>query len=308
VVLPTSSGSLASLASYAAYAHALGMSVMWAMGDQSWWRTPATSTSASGDFHAFSAACGCTQNGALLSFVIRWLASLPGTYGYYAADDSMLASGDGARVASYVAQIKQQDAVHTVLISSANGSQTSTYEGSADMIGAEVYPVTTSSLMPAAANQQAWSGVAQSASTAQRSANRYGKQSAFILQAFTWGDNLSDGQAIGVCSSTDTSSSCYSQLRYPSAAEQLQLRNEVLTHAHPKLILWFSFDRTFGQAGSDTYSIYPTGAVAAARWNGLVSAIQAPMPRAQVARNNVRRPAKGHARRLSHTRRRLRRR
>ena len=56
------------------------------------------------------------------------------------------------------------------------------------------------------------------------------------------------------------------------------MRNEVLTNADPKLIIWFSFYGTYGQTGSDTYSIYPTGADAAARWNGLSEAIQAPLP------------------------------
>ncbi len=162
------------------------MSVMWETGQQGWWQDPTTSNSMTGYYHAFSVACGCTQNGQVLAYMIHWLSALPGTYGYYAADDTMLAPGDGPGVANYIAQIKAQDPSHTVMIGSADQSQTNGYVGAADMIGAEIYPITNSSLMPASANQDTWSGVAQTASDTQSSANRAGKQSAFILQAFTW--------------------------------------------------------------------------------------------------------------------------
>lgn len=301
VVIPAWSGSLNSLATYAAAAHWLGMSVMWETSSQGWWQDPPTSTSMDGEFQAFSAGCGCTQNDQVLAYMIHWLGSLPGTYGYYAADDSMLAPSDAQGVASYVAEIKQQDPVHTVMIGSTDQSQTDQYEHLADMIGAEVYPVTNSSLMPVAANQGMWDSVAQTVIDTQRSANNAGKQSAFILQAFTWGDNLSDGQAIGVCSPSDTQASCYAKLLYPSADEQLQLRNEVLEHAHPRLILWYSFSGTYGQAGDDTYSIYPTGAVAASRWSALSAAIQAPPPSTGSTAKTTRGGPVAHAASLRHS-------
>jgi hypothetical protein len=282
VVIPDG-GSLASLQSYAATAQSLGMSVMWELSNPGWWQDPSTSTSMAGYSSAFAAACGCSQNGQLLAYTVHWLSQLPGTYGYYAADDSMLSPGDQAGVAAYVAEIKQQDPVHTVMIGSADESQTATYQAIPDVIGTEMYPVTTDPLMPLATNQDTWNSMAQWAADAQHSADSAGKQSAFILQAFTWGDNLSDGQTIGACSTTDSQSSCYAKLRYPSSAEQLQLRNEVLENSHPKLILWWSFPGTYGQTGTDTYSIYPTGADAAARWSGLSAAIQAPFPGAGVS-------------------------
>jgi hypothetical protein len=293
VVISASSGSLNSLASYAAAARSLGMSVMWELSDPSWWQNPSTSTSAASSFPAFAAGCGCNQNGPLLAYTIHWLSQLPGTYGYYAADDSMLSPGDQGGVAQYVAQIRQQDPAHTVMIGVADESQGGTYQRIADLIGTEIYPVTTDPLMPASANQDTWDSVAQWASDTQHSANAAGKQSAFILQAFTWGDNLSDGQAIGACTARDSQSSCYSKLRYPSGSEQLKLRNEVLLHAHPKLILWWSFPGTYGQAGTDTYSIYPTGAEASSRWSGLSAAVQAPFPGSKPQSHTSRHPGRG---------------
>jgi hypothetical protein len=317
VVMGAGGASLNSLQAYADAAHALGMSVMWEISNQTWWQDPATSTTGAAYFPAFAAGCGCDENGPLLAYLVHWLSQLPGTYGYYAADDEMLSPGDQGGVASYVSQIKQQDPFHMVMIGSADESQSATYQRIADVIGTDIYPVTMSSLMPLSANQDMWSSVAQTAVDAQQSAYTAGKQSAFILQAFTWGDNLSDGQIIGACSSSDTPPSCYSKLRYPSAAEQLQLRNEILLHARPQLILWWSFPGTYGDVTGDTYSIYPSGAEAAARWSGLEAAIQAPFPqtgagtsahkvRARSARvhpNNKRRNKRRHQRHRRHRRR-----
>jgi hypothetical protein len=277
VVISPSGESPASLAAYAATAHSLGMSVMWELSDPSWWQAPA-STSMDRSYPGFVAACGCTQNGELLAYLVHWLGQQTGTYGYYAADDLVLAAGDRPAMAAYVAEIKQQDPYHTVMIGSANESQTATFQSVPDVIGTEIYPVTTDRMMPVSANQGTWDSLGQWATDAQKSADRAGKQSAFILQAFTWGDNLSDGQIIGGCSASDTQLSCYSKLRYPSAADQLELRNEILLHAHPKLILWWSFPGTYGDVTGDTYSLYPSGGEAAARWSGLAAAVQAPFP------------------------------
>jgi hypothetical protein len=103
-------------------------------------------------------------------------------------------------MAAYVATLKRNDARHTVMISSWSVSQTRQYAGIADVIGQEDYPVTTQSSVASASSR----GVAQLAALAQRQADRVGKSSAFILQAFTWGDNIEDGQAVRVCTPIDT--------------------------------------------------------------------------------------------------------
>ena len=265
VVIPAWGVSLSSLSTYADTAHALGMSVMWMTAGPGpfWWQGASSGTDMAGFFSAFASACGCNQNGPLLAYTIQWLSQLPGTYGYYAADDSMLSAGDQAALAQYVAQIKQQDPNHTVMISSAGESQTTEYQQIPDVIGTEMYPVTTDSLMPVGANQDMWDSIAQWANDAQQSADSAGKQSAFILQAFTWGDNLGDGEAIGACSPSDTPASCAAKLRYPNSSEQLQLRNEALSHAHPKLIIWYSFYATYGAASGSGPAV-ATGLAASA--------------------------------------------
>ena len=187
---------------------------------------------------------------------------------------------DQAGVEAYVSQIKRRDPRRRVLIGSFGLGQAQAYEGIADLVGDEIYPVTNHALLPVGAHQGAWNAIGQTATRAQQIAAAAHKQSAFILQAFTWGDNIDDGTAVGMCSSGETTAACYAALRYPSLGEQLELRNEILLHSHPELILWWSFPGTYGQAGDDTYSIYPTGAQAAFQWAGLATAIRAPMPSA----------------------------
>lgn len=296
VVIDASEGSPSSDASYAAAAQGLGMKVMWEISNPGWWQD----SNLDGQFSGFATACGCSDNSSLLTYMIGFLGEQSGTYGYYAADDTMLGSGDRAGVAAYVSRIKAIDPGHEVLLSSADETQTSQYESIGDMNAAEIYPITTRSLMPASRHPDDWSSVAQWAKDDQGLANSAGKPSAFILQAFSWGDNLDDGSAMGVCTPSMTKQQCWDSFIYPTAGDQLQLRNEILKHAHPKLILWWSFMGTYGQAGGDTYSIYPTGTAAANDWAGLTAAVNAPPPGLTVVHST--RARRHHHRRHHHRR------
>jgi hypothetical protein len=267
--------SLEALSRYAAVAHRVGMSVMWEIGDSNWWQQPPTSDQLGTDHPQFAAACGCTQNRALHTYLVAWLAALPGTYGYYAADDTALRPGDGSAIASYMARIKQLDPNHPAMIGAYSEQQRSGYQSKADLIGQEIYPVTTDPILPRENHRGSWGRVSQIATATQASADRAGTASAFILQAFSWGDNLTDGQAVGVCSASDTIDSCNARLRYPTGAEQLALRDAILRGARPALILWYSFPGTYGSAAPDLISRYPSGAEAGARWAGLSAAIRA---------------------------------
>jgi hypothetical protein len=194
----------------------------------------------------------------------------------------MISPGQGSELAAYSRTIKAADPTDTVMIGS-DPRQGQSNEGAADMLGNEIYPVTSDDLSPASQHLADWASVDQSIEQGQRAATAAGKQSAFILQAFTFGDNLDDGEAVGVCTPSMSQQQCYGKLDYPSAATQLQLRNEVLEHSNAKLILWYSFSQTDGQAGNDTYSTYPTGGTAANRWSGLTAAVNAPYPSSPVA-------------------------
>jgi hypothetical protein len=298
VVMPAMNTSLPGLSSYASYAHSIGMKVMWEISDPGLWESPGGDNE-DNTYSSFSDACNCTVNSQILTYMIKWFAGQPATYGYYAADDSMISPGQGSELTAYSHTIEAADPTDTVMIGS-SPQQGQSNEGAADMLGNEIYPVTNYDLSPASQHLADWESVDQSIEQGQRAATAAGKQSAFILQAFTFGDNLDDGEAVGVCTPSMSQQQCYGKLDYPSAATQLQLRNEVLEHSNAKLILWYSFSQTDGQSGNDTYSTYPTGGTAANRWSGLTAAINAPYsssPVATVARASGKKPGKaGHHR------------
>jgi hypothetical protein len=254
--------SLSQLSAYAADAQNLGMSVMWAINDPGFWGGAWSGSSASNDFPQFSAQCNCTGDNQVLNAMIQWLSALPATYGYYAADDELLTPSERSGLKQYVNEIKSNDPSDMVMVASSQ-SQGTTYSSTGATLGSELYPETTSPLMPYSSNLATWDSVQQSVTQDQNAADNRGTQSAFILQAFSFGDNLTDGEDVGVCHSGMSQGQCASRLHYPSAGVQLQLRNEVLQHAHPKLILWYTFGQTFGQGD---------------RWSGLTSAVKAPYP------------------------------
>jgi hypothetical protein len=254
--------SLSQLSAYADYAQSLGMSVMWEINDPGFWGGAWNGSSAANDFPQFSAACGCTDSTQVLDYMIHWLGALPATSGYYAADDELLTPAERGGLTHYVSEIKSIDPSDTVMVGS-NQSQGTTYDSTGATIGNQIYPETTSDLVPYSSNLATWDSVDQSVTQDQRAATARGAESAFILQAFSFGDSLIDGEDVGVCNANMSAAHCASLLRYPSAGTQLQLRNEVLEHAHPKLILWYTYGQTYGQGD---------------RWSGLVSAIKAPYP------------------------------
>lgn len=307
VVIPIRYASPLSVRLYATAAQALGISVMWDLSIPSWWQDPMSATSMQGYLSAFAAQCRCSQNGPLLDDLIGFLGSLPATYGYFAADEEALLFGTPSGARTFADRIKQDDPSHPTMFSMyGSGPMAHEYGDIPDMVGQEIYPVTSWDLMPVADSAEVWDSVASTVRQAQRAASRAGQPAAFILQAFSWGDNLSDGEGVGVCAPGDSPKRCWSEARYPSGAEQLQLRNEVLRHSHPSLILWWSFEGTYGQAGHDTSSIYPTGAAAQAHWRGLVAAVRAPVPaaaRPSAAQSTAPRRSAHHGRRSHHRRR-----
>ena len=279
------------ITAYASAAQAAGVSVMWELNDAGFWGGTWTANSAAYDYSEFATPCGCTDTTQVLQYMIQALAALPATYGYYAADDWTLSPSDTPALSQYVSEIKAVDPSHMVMIGSAVSQGTSFYSTGAT-IGNEIYPETTNDLMPAGQNLATWDSVDQGIAQDQRAATSNGSPAAFILQAFTFGDSLADGEAVGVCTPQMTAAQCAGLLSYPSAAVQLQLRNEVLQHSHPKLILWYTFSQTYGQGD---------------RWTGLTTAVTAPYPatattararhsRAHLkpARHSRKRPAKRH--------------
>jgi len=283
-VLSIANVPLDNISGFASYAQSIGMSVMWEIDDPGFWGGAWELNSAVSDWPGFSTACDCTDTGQVLSTMIQWLSALPATYGYYAADDWTLTRNNLPGLTQYVSEIKAADPNHMVMVGSTQPDG-GTYYSSDATIGNEIYPETTTSLLPRGANLAAWESIDQSITQDQHDANNAGTASAFILQAFTFGDSVADGEAVGVCTPSMSETRCASLLQYPNAAVQIALRDEVLERAHPKLILWY----TFSEASQGK------------RWSALSSVIRAPYPAtASAARARLSRRAasrKRHAQR-----------
>ena len=283
VVMSAQWDTMDQISAYAAYAQSIGMSIMWELNDPGYWGGAWIGSSAAADWSSFSSACGCTDTTQVLNYMIQFLAGLPATYGYYAADDWTLTPDQKGGLRQYVSEIKAVDPNHMVMVGSSQG-QGSTYYSSGATMGNEIYPETTRSLMPYDNNLAMWQSVQQSVTQDQRAAAGTGSGSAFILQSFTFGDNLDDGEAVGVCTAAMTQARCGSLLQYPSASVQLELRNLVLENAHPKLILWY----TYAEASQGS------------RWADLSSVLNAPYP-ASASAARAKHTRKAHSRKASHS-------
>ncbi len=216
-VLSVANVPLDEISSFADYAQSIGMSVMWEINDPGFWGGAWQLNSAAVDWPAFSTPCGCTDTDQVLTYMIQWLGALPATYGYYAADDWTLTRGELPGLTQYVSEIKSADPNHMVMVGSTQAQGGSYYSTDAT-VGNEIYPETTNSLMPYDKNLAAWQSVDQSVTQDQRDANAAGTGSAFVLQAFTFGDNLDDGEAVGACTPSMSETHCSSLLEYPNAA------------------------------------------------------------------------------------------
>jgi hypothetical protein len=265
-VLDPAGASLAQISAFATYAQSIGMSIMWELNDPGFWGGAWIGSSAAADWPSFSSGCNCSDTTQVLDYMIQFLGSQSSTYGYYAADDWTLTPAQRGGLTQYVNQIKAADPNHMVMIGSAEGDGT-TYYSTGATIGNEIYPETTQSLMPYGSNTQMWQSIQQSIGQDQHAATSAGTSSAFILQAFTFGDNIWDGEAVGVCTASMSPAHCASLLQYPSASVQLELRNLVLQNAAPKLILWY----TYAQASQG------------ARWADLAGVVKAQYPASATA-------------------------
>jgi hypothetical protein len=282
VVMPIGDASRQNIVAYSQAAFHSHMKVMWDIANQDSWANALTTTPPSGDLAQFETLCGCSTMQQLMTYTIHWLDTLPTTYGYYAADDSMLPASAASQpnFIAYSALLKSLAGGRQVMIS-ANAEQGESYQPYATTLGVEIYPVFNQKVMPVSSNLATWDEVTSEAQSASRAAAKQHDPTSFILQAFTFGDNLDDGEAVGACTASMTSHECASKLLYPSWQTQLELRNQVIKYAHPQLILWYSLPGTLGQAdgqASDGYNLYPIGALAAARWRGLQKVLKAPIP------------------------------
>lgn len=231
---------------YAATAHALNLKIIWGMSD------PAFRNGANLPryYSELGATCQCSDNAGFIHYVVGLVRNLPATWGYYIGDE--VKATERSSVEAFTTLVHSLDPSHPRLyIATENlttlGSNLEPFADTAEVVGADYYPIGTD------ASPDTTAAIAQ---TVQFVANRHRRQSAFVLQAFNWGQYPTE---TWVCSPFPRCA------RYPTEDEMRTMRDLVLRYAHPALLLWYSY---FDTVRSENSSRHWSDLVAAAGVHG----------------------------------------
>ena len=239
-------GSAEQQTAYAKKAQQLGMKIIWGMSDPAFWN----GTYLPGYFKTLARTCACADNTSFIRYVVHLVQAFPGTWGYYIGDE--VKSGDHDRFKLFSDLIKQLDPTHPRLYisgedTSSMGANLKPFTDSADFVGSDIYPISTSQSIETA-------GVVSHA--IQAVADQSHKPSVMTLQAFSWSEYPNDAW---VCSPFPYCT------HFPSRDEMLHMRDLVMNNAHPQILLWYSYFDIFR---SDNPTVH---------WNNLVSAMSTPI-------------------------------
>jgi hypothetical protein len=233
------------LLAYADLAQAVGIKIIWPMHIPWFW----DGTDLATRYPAYFSAGNCSDNASLFNYLVTLVKDHPATWGYYVGDE--LNHSVHPRWKAHTDLVQAIDSVHPRLLVqgtpaySLGNTTLSTFADGVEVLGQDYYPIGVSYLVPLSQT----GAVAQSVQTL---ADRAGKQSAMVLQAFSWTQYYPPAR----CSPWPDCAP------YPTVDEMQQLLSMVLQNSHPQLILWYSY---FDIRRSDN---------PVAHWNDLVRAIR----------------------------------
>jgi hypothetical protein len=208
---------------YANQAYSLGMKVIWGMSDPALWN----GTYLPGYYSDLAVTCTCSDNNGFIRYVVSLVKHLPATWGYYVGDE--VESNDHAKMKAFADLIKQLDSSHPRLYisgedSSTRGANLKPFVDTAEFIGGDIYPIGTS---------QPITTVGSVSHSIQSIADRSGKQSVIVLQAFSWAQYKSATPA--ACSPHP---GC---VHFPTEDEMRQMRDLAVHNSNSQFILWYSY-------------------------------------------------------------------
>ena len=231
---------------YLAHAQALGMKVIMPLKEPAFYN----GANLRSEFPALAATCDCTDNTGFLHYVVDLVKNNPALWGYYIGDEVDPDHHDALK-SSLADVVHQLDPKHPRLFIDNAGESTSVWHGNspffdtADVIGTDFYPIRIDSSDYPTIDQ-----TGAVASGIQAYADAHNEGSAIVLQAFSYSEYGTPGAP------------------YPTA-EQLQwMLSQTLAHAHPRIILWYSFYDTMSYANADQH------------WNDLKAVIARNTPKA----------------------------
>ena len=187
-------------------------------------------------FPALASNCNCSDNEGFIRYVVGMVRYLPATWGYYVGDEVSVTQL--AQVQALAAIIHSTDPQHPRLLDVRSptpevNKTLALFAGSADVLMQDFYPV-------GHYNINLTSAVATGV---QAIADTYGKSSAMALQAFSLGNYASYHN---LCAPFP---SC---MHYPTVAQMRLMRNLVVQHSRPRLILWFSFPDVYNYSSGQS--------------------------------------------------------
>jgi hypothetical protein len=219
-------GSAADIQAYADRAQKDGLLLIWSL--HYLWRYQGTDLRQA--FPPLAATCACSDNTGFIAYIISLARNHPSTWGYYVGDE--IESSDHALALSYADLIHRIDPTHPRLfIADAQADNPvwqdkSPFYDAAEVIGDDHYPVGRQGYTVGSA--------AQVAKGIQAYADRHQRQSAIVLQAFTFSE-YSDSSSRAVCSPWPTCAP------FPTRSEMQEMLNLTLSNSHPRLVLWYSY-------------------------------------------------------------------
>jgi len=184
-------------------------------------------------FPLLARTCKCSNNTGFVQYVVRLVKNLPATWGYYVGDEVPAQYGPG--VAALSSAIRAVDRGHPLLFVAIGGMNVHAIRGrlepfvnSADVLGADHYPV--------GVNEPIHSEAAIARSL-QKYATRQSRQTALVLQSFSWAQypwQQYDCSPFPACAT------------FPTVKQMQELRLLAESYATPSLILWYSYFNILG--------------------------------------------------------------
>ncbi len=222
-------GSASQLLAYADEAQAVGLKLIWGMHNTVIWNGSNPGTV----YSALAASCDCSDGPTFARYVVNLVKNHPATWGYYVGDE--LTPDVYAQFKAYSDLIHQADPNHPRLfigdaeaaVSASHGN--SPFYDTAEVIGDDHYPIGRRGYTVAS--------TANVARSVQKFADEHGKNSAMVLQAFSFGSPYysTDPYIRTLCSPYP---SC---APYPTRDQMGEMLRLTLQNAHPRLVLWYSY-------------------------------------------------------------------
>ena len=211
-------GSAEQVRNYADEAQALGIKLIWPLNDHAW----RDGTDLRDYYRYLGPDCPCDSNAEFKRWALGLVRDHPATWGFYVGDELSPTSTNVSQtkaLASEVKSIAPNKPTLYITIPNDDGvltSQLEPFEQTADYVGADYYPVGKSNSIDA---------LSRYASQTRELAGQYGRQAAFVLQAFSWSEYESGAAD-----------------RFPSRGEMQTMRDQAIAAGDPQMLLWYAFN------------------------------------------------------------------